>query len=375
MGNSFWHGKKVLVTGHTGFKGAWLCLWLQRVGAEVVGYSLPPATTPNLFEAADVARGMTSLTGDVRDPAGLRAALAEHRPQFVLHLAAQALVRASYAAPVDTFATNVMGTVNVLEAVRHSDSVRVLVNVTTDKCYENKEWLWGYRENEPLGGRDPYSASKACSELATTAYRESYFTTATNGTGSAPAAVASARAGNVIGGGDWAADRLVPDVLAAFADNRPVVLRNPTAVRPWQHVLEPVGGYLLLAQRLWEAGRPFADAWNFGPSEADAWPVAQIVDRLADLWGGTARWEQDPGHHPHEAHLLRLDCSRARARLGWRPRLPLDEALGWIVEWHRAWLGGGATRRVTEAQIDRFMRLAADAPHPAPATPVGAASR
>ena len=237
MGNSFWHGKRVLVTGHTGFKGAWLCLWLQRLGAEVVGYSLPPATTPNLFEAADVARGITSLTGDVRDPAGLRAAMAEHRPEVVLHLAAQALVRASYVAPVDTFATNVMGTVNVLEAVRHSDSVRVLVNVTTDKCYENKEWLGGYRENEPLGGRDPYSASKACAELVTTAYRESYFAAAANGTGDGPAAVASARAGNVIGGGDWAADRLVPDVLAAFADNRPVVLRNPTAVRPWQLVL------------------------------------------------------------------------------------------------------------------------------------------
>jgi CDP-glucose 4,6-dehydratase len=227
-----------------------------------------------------------------------------------------------------------------------------------------------------MGGRDPYSASKACAELATTAYRESYFAAGGGATGTTPAAVASARAGNVIGGGDWSADRLVPDVLAAFADGRPVVLRNPTAVRPWQHVLEPVGGYLLLAQRLWEDGRPFADAWNFGPSEADAWPVAQIVDRLADLWGGGARWEQDPGHHPHEAHLLRLDCSKARARLGWRPRLPLDEALGWIVEWHRAWLAGGATRRATEAQIDRFMRLApGGAGHEQPETNLAASSR
>jgi CDP-glucose 4,6-dehydratase len=285
----------------------------------------------------------------------LQSLLKEHRPQIVLHLAAQPLVRASYDDPVGTFATNVMGTVNMLQAVRGCDSIRALVNVTTDKCYENKEWIWGYRETEPLGGHDPYSASKACAEIVTAAYRSSYFAN------SSPTAIASARAGNVVGGGDWAADRLVPDALNAFAEGRPVVLRNPTATRPWQHVLEPLSGYLLLAQKLWENGPQYASAYNFGPSETDALPVSEVVDQLAELWGKGATWQQDPGSHPHEAHLLRLDCSKARVRLGYTPRLPLRQALEWIVDWHREWLAGGDIRALTEAQIERFMALGQEA--------------
>lgn len=351
MHDSFWHGKKVLLTGHTGFKGSWLVLWLQRLGAQVIGLALPPASRPNLFEAAGVGREMTSLIGDITDLSLLRSIVNEHRPQIVIHMAAQPLVRLSYADPVGTFATNVMGTVHMLEAVRHCPGVRVVVIVTTDKCYQNREWIWGYRENEALGGHDPYSASKACAEIVTAAYRDSFFKAAST------TAVATVRAGNVIGGGDWSPDRLVPDVLAAFAEGRPAILRNPTAIRPWQHVLEPLGGYLLLAQKLWENGPELAGAYNFGPSDADALPVVQVVERLADLWGNGASWEQDADAHPHEAHLLRLDCSKSRARLGYTPRLTLQEALMWIVDWHRQWLTGGDVRKATEAQIEQFVRL------------------
>lgn len=355
MNRTFWKGKKVLITGHTGFKGSWLSLWLQSLGANILGYALPPPTQPSLFEVAHVADGMTSITGDVRDLDHIKAVIAGHRPEIIIHMAAQSLVRYSYEHPIETYSTNVMGMVNVLEAVRQSESVRVIVCITSDKCYENKEWLWGYRENEPMGGHDPYSSSKGCAELVISAYRNSYF----------PAeeyqrhgvAVASARAGNVIGGGDWAKDRLVPDIMNAIMQNRPVIIRNPNAIRPWQHVLEPLNGYLCLAEKLWEHGPEFAQGWNFGPSDEDARPVSWIVDYLTNLWGEGARWELDSAQHPHEAHCLKLDCSKAKNLLGWSPKLHLSTALEWIVEWYRGYQQNKDMRDLTEAQITRFGNL------------------
>jgi CDP-glucose 4,6-dehydratase len=350
--SSFWQGKRVLVTGHTGFKGSWLSLWLQRFGANLTGYALTPPTEPNHFEAANVAAGMTSIIGDVRDYDHLRRVMQELRPEIVLHLAAQSVVRASYDAPRETYEVNVMGTVNVLEAVRQSQGVRSVVNVTTDKCYENREWVWGYREDEPMGGHDPYSNSKGCSELVTSAFRSSFFQAdrhAAHGV-----AVASARAGNVVGGGDWTKDQLIPDVIRAFARGEQVRLRSPGAIRPWQFVLEPLSGYLLLAERLFTEGPRYAEGWNFGPPDEDAKPVQWIVDRLAARWGGGAGSELDRGNHPHEAHFLKLDSSKARARLGWAPRLRLAEALEWIVDWYRNYEAAGDVRALTLAQIERY---------------------
>jgi CDP-glucose 4,6-dehydratase len=347
MDNGFWRGRRVFVTGHTGFKGGWLTLWLRTLGAEVAGYALAPPTEPALFDIARVAQGITHVLGDVRDAARLDAALRDFAPEVVIHMAAQPLVRASYADPVGTYATNVMGTVHLLEAVRRLHSVRAVVNVTTDKCYENREWLWGYREDEAMGGHDPYSSSKGCAELLTAAWRRSFLHEGV--------AVASARAGNVIGGGDWAAERLVPDVLKAFAQGEPVTLRNPLAVRPWQHVLEPLCGYLTLAQRLHEQGQAYAEGWNFGPADDDARPVGQVVQRLAAQWGEGAHWRQDPAAQPHEAQLLKLDCSKARQRLRWQPRWGLDETLRRIVAWHRAWLGGADMREHCLQEINDYM--------------------
>jgi CDP-glucose 4,6-dehydratase len=346
---AFWAGKTVLVTGHTGFKGSWLCLMLQGMGAKVVGYALQPPTTPSIFEVANVANGMVSIIDDVRDGAKLQQVFAEHQPEIVLHLAAQALVRYSYANPVETYATNVMGTVNVLEAARHTASVRSLVNVTTDKCYENREWVWGYRENEPMGGFDPYSSSKGCSELVTAAYRNSFFA------GKGGAAVASARAGNVIGGGDWALDRLIPDIMRSIMSKQPVLIRSPHAIRPWQHVLEPLSGYLLLAEKLYESGAEFAEGWNFGPSDDDTRTVLWIVEKLTQDWGEGASWVLDQGEHPHEAHYLKLDCSKARMRLNWQPRWKLDIALQHIIAWHRAHGEGRDMRDVTLKQIETYL--------------------
>ena len=343
----FWRGKRVFLTGHTGFKGSWLALCLRRLGADVTGYALAPPTSPSLYEMAAVAAGLRDVRGDVRDLDSLQRALQAAAPEIVIHMAAQSLVRASYADPVETYATNVMGTVNLLEAVRRAGSVRAALIVTSDKCYENREWVWGYRENDPMGGFDPYSNSKGCAELVTAAYRSSYFGAGT--------AVASARAGNVIGGGDWAQDRLVPDAIRAFAAGKPVEIRNPAAIRPWQHVLEPLAGYLLLAQRLCARGQEAASGWNFGPSEQEARPVAEVVDQLARLWGDGARWQLAAGAHPHEAHHLKLDCSKARAHLGWRPRSSLDEGLAWTADWYRAWHAGADLARITEAQIERYL--------------------
>ena len=347
MDAEFWKSKSVFLTGHTGFKGSWMALWLQNLGARVVGYALSPPSEPSLFEVGRVADGMVSIDADVRDLDLLRRSMTNHQPDIVIHMAAQALVRYSYEHPVENYATNVMGTVNVLEAVRNTPCVRSVVVVTSDKCYENREWLWSYRENEAMGGYDPYSSSKGCAELATAAYRRSFF----NEKGNKSTSVASVRAGNVIGGGDWAADRLIPDILRGFTGNRPVTIRNPLAIRPWQHVLEPISGYLLLARKLYEQGSAYAEGWNFGPSEDDAKPVQWIVERLADLWGETARWEKDGADHPHEAHYLKLDCSKSRMRLGWKPKWTLAEALNRIIAWHKAYQSGEDMRDYSLSQI------------------------
>lgn len=350
---TFWRGKKVFMTGHTGFKGSWLSLWLQTMGAQVTGFALQPPTNPSLFEVAKVAQGMTSIIGDIRDAEALAKAMRDAAPDIVIHMAAQPLVRYSYVNPVETYSTNVMGTVHLLEAVRQTPSVRAVINVTSDKCYENREWVWGYRENEPMGGFDPYSNSKGCAELVTSAYRNSYFTpTPINHQPST--ALASARAGNVIGGGDWAADRLIPDILRAISENRPVVIRSPHAIRPWQHVLEPLSGYLLLAQRLYEQGATYAEGWNFGPSDEDAKPVQWIVERLTEQWGDGASWQLDGGEHPHEAHYLKLDCSKAKMRLDWQPRWHLAHTLEMIVGWQRAWLDKQDMRSFTLKQIEQY---------------------
>jgi len=350
---AFWRGRRVFLTGHTGFKGGWLSLWLQQLGAELTGYALAPPTTPSLFEVARVGAGMRSLIADIRDGEALASAMRDAKPEIVIHMAAQPLVRYSYQAPVETYATNVMGTVHLLEAVRQTDSVRAVVNVTSDKCYENREWIWGYRENEPMGGHDPYSNSKGCAELVTAAYRNSYFNPARNG--QRGVALASARAGNVIGGGDWADDRLIPDILRAIAAGQPAPIRNPGAVRPWQHVLEPLSGYLLLAQRLVEDGPVHAEAWNFGPAEADARPVQWLVDGLTRAWGEGTCWQSDTTSQPHEAHCLKLDCAKAHARLGWRPRWPLARALESIVAWHRAHARRADMQTVCLRQIDEYV--------------------
>ena len=434
MKPGFWKDKRVLVTGHTGFKGGWLCLWLQQMGVKVVGYSLDPPSSPSLFELAKVSEGMISLHGDVRDLPKLMATMQEHQPEIVIHMAAQSLVRYSYANPVETYATNVMGTVNVLEAVRHAGGTRAALIVTSDKCYENRERAQGYREDEPMGGYDPYSSSKGCAELVTAAYRNSYFKEPLDEhpkkdvpspfmggeaeTGKGPVdlfpaererglsahpgqkrkdggelhqgfepshphpnpppsrgrelnqgflnksgapqrtvAIASARAGNVIGGGDWAEDRLVPDIVRAFMQRQPVTIRCPDAVRPWQFVLEPLRGYLQLIELLWEQGGRYAEAWNFGPDEDDAKPVSWIADHLVTLWGEGARWTRDGSVQPHEAAYLKLDCAKAKTRLDWHPKLSLSPALEWTVAWYQAHQKKTDMRRFTLEQIARYQTL------------------
>lgn len=351
MNLGFWSGRRVLVTGHTGFKGSWLSIWLNSLGAEVTGYALEPAT-PSLFEIAKVAGRVNSVIGDVRDLAALQACVKRARPEVVIHMAAQALVQQSYLSPVETYETNVLGTVNLLEALRGETGLRAVVVVTTDKVYENREWHWGYRESDTLGGRDPYASSKACAELVTAAFRNSFFATTGQKIG-----ISTARAGNVIGGGDWALDRLVPDAMAGFANQKPVILRNPSAIRPWQHVMEPLAGYLTLAERLYEDPAGFSEAWNFGPDDADARPVSSVVAQLAELWGSDAGWKSAPDAGGHEAQYLKLDCSKARARLGWSPRLHLDAALEWVAEWYQAHSAGLDVAALTLEQIQRYEDL------------------
>ena len=355
MNPIFWRGKRVLMTGHTGFKGSWLSLWLQSMGVHLVGYALAPPTSPSLYEAADVGNGMTSIFGDIRDLPKLQATFTEHRPEIVIHMAAQPLVRFSYIEPVETYSTNVMGTVHLLESVRNTPGVRAVVNITTDKCYENREWAWGYRENEPMGGYDPYSNSKGCSELVSSAYRSSFFNASSHAQHGV--ALATVRAGNVIGGGDWAQDRLIPDIIGAFEKNCLVNIRNPHAIRPWQHVLEPLRGYLTLVERLYEQGSVYAEGWNFGPNEEDAKPVGWIVEQLAAMWGNGAQWKIDIGEHPHEANYLKLDISKARTRLDWHPVLRLNDALNLIIDWAKQRQAGADLRKLTLNQINSYQTL------------------
>lgn len=345
--SSFWRGRRVLLTGHTGFKGSWLVLWLQSLGAEISGLALEPPTDPSLYGlACDL--GERDHRVDIRDPAGVAAVVEAVRPEVVIHMAAQSLVRPSYEDPVGTYATNVMGLVHLLDAVRRVSGVRVMVNVTSDKCYENREWLWAYREDEPMGGHDPYSNSKGCAELVTSAWRRSFLAD-----GKATA-LASARAGNVIGGGDWARDRIVPDCVRAFSAGQKVELRNPQAIRPWQHVLEPLCGYLLLAQRLWADGAAFAEGWNFGPHDTDTRSVAQLVQTLADVWGDGAAWHAADTPQPHEANYLKIDASKARARLDWQPRLTVEQTLAWTADWYRRQANGASARQLCLEQVQQY---------------------
>ena len=349
MNPEFWSGRSVFVTGHTGFKGGWLCLWLERLGARVVGYSLPPPTTPSLYEAADVGGAMRSLTGDVRDAERLAAAVREARPEVVFHLAAQAIVRSGYEEPVETYATNVMGTCHLLEAVRRCPGVRAVVVVTSDKCYADSGERRAHVEDDPMGGHDPYSSSKGCAELLTAAYRLSFLGAA--GGAEPTVAVATARAGNVIGGGDWGEHRLVPDVVRAVAGGEPVRVRSPQAVRPWQHVVSPLSGYLRLAEELCGRGSEVAEGWNFGPDEDDCRPVSWLVERITRRWGGGASWRPEPHPGFHETSFLMLDCAKAHDRLLWRPPVELATAVDWLVDWYRLHAVGGDIRGLTLEQL------------------------
>ncbi|QMV20357.1 CDP-glucose 4,6-dehydratase [Granulicella sp. 5B5] len=353
MALNFWKSRRVFLTGHTGFKGSWLSLWLLSMGAEVSGYSLEPSTSPNLYSALGLAKDMASTIADVRDADTLERTIRSFRPEIVIHMAAQPLVRYSYENPVETYATNVMGTVHLLNAVRHTPEVRSVVIVTSDKCYENREWVWPYREDEAMGGYDPYSSSKGCAELVTAAFRRSYFPPDKHS--EHKVAITSGRAGNVIGGGDWAPDRLVPDIIRSFTANQPAIIRNPRAVRPWQHVLEPLSGYLTLAERPFTDGQSVTGAWNFGPSEAGAQPVRYLADSMVKAWGDGAAWvPAEDEQAVHEAHLLNLDSSKARTLLGWRPRWRLDEALAHTVDWYREFYHGGDIRSFSLRQIEHY---------------------
>lgn len=350
--NDIYKDKKVFVTGHTGFKGSWLCLLLNELGADVYGFALDPPTYPSLFKEAKIEELITSYIGDIRNLDYLTRVIQEIQPEIVFHMAAQPLVRESYKIPVETYSTNVMGTVHLLEACRKTSSVKSIVNVTTDKCYENKEWHWGYRENEPMGGYDPYSNSKGCSELVTSAYRNSYFNPKEYENHGV--AVATARAGNVIGGGDWAEDRLIPDFIRAITNGEKVRIRSPYAIRPWQHVLEPLSGYLRLAELLYTEGPKYAQAWNFGPDDHDARNVEWIIKTICEIWGDGASFEIDTNPQPHEANYLKLDCSKARAELSWEPRWDIQTAINSIVEWNIAYINKDNIREVTIRQIYQY---------------------
>ena len=348
----FWYNKKVLITGHTGFKGSWLCLLLHKLGSDIYGYALDPPTNPSLFEVAGIGNLVTSYHGDIRDYDKLLQIIQSVKPEIIIHMAAQSLVRESYKNPLNTYSTNVMGTVNLLEAARFSQGIKAIVNVTTDKCYENREWHWGYRENEQMGGFDPYSNSKGCSELVTAAYRNSFFNP--NKLQNPIVALASARAGNVIGGGDWAEDRLIPDFIRAVSNGEDVNIRSPFAIRPWQHVLEPLHGYLMLAERLYNDGQKYAEAWNFGPDDKDAQSVEWIASTFCKLWGKGASFRIDKYPQPHEANYLKLDCSKANVELCWTPKWDIRTALESIVAWYKAYLTGENIRQLTLKQIDTY---------------------
>ncbi|WP_198266395.1 CDP-glucose 4,6-dehydratase [sulfur-oxidizing endosymbiont of Gigantopelta aegis] len=346
--SNFWQGRKVFLTGHTGFKGSWLSLWLKQLGAVVTGYALEPPTSPALFNDAGINHALKKhIHGDIIDGASLSRAMHNAEPEIVIHMAAQSLLRESYDDPLATYSTNVIGTVNLFEAIRKTVSVKAVLNITTDKCYENKEWNWGYREIEPMGGYDPYSSSKACAELVSSAYRQSFFQ-------HSGVALATARAGNVIGGGDWATDRIVPDAMRAFMDKRILFVRNPLAIRPWQHVLEPLAGYLLLCQQLLQAPEQFSEPWNFGPKDEDAQPVSRLADIMSENWGASAQWALDKEAHPHEARFLKLDCSKARTQLKWQPLWDLERALTESVRWYKAWHNQENMHQFTLQQINSY---------------------
>lgn len=353
--NDIYRGKRVLITGHTGFKGSWLSLLLNEMGADVYGFALEPPTSPSLYKEAKIDELVTSYIGDVRDLDYLTKVIQEVQPEIVFHMAAQPLVRESYKIPVETYSTNVMGTVHLLEACRSTFSVKAIVNVTTDKCYENKEWHWGYRENEPMGGYDPYSNSKGCSELITSAYRNSFFNPSEYKNHGV--SVASARAGNVIGGGDWAEDRLIPDFIRAISKGEKVRIRSPFAIRPWQHVLEPLSGYLRLAELLYTEGPKFAQAWNFGPYDHDARNVEWITNTICEFWGDEASFEIDKKPQPHEANYLKLDCSKANAELNWFPKWDIQTTLKSIVDWNKAYLNNEDVRELTKRQIHQYFLI------------------
>lgn len=352
LDSNFWNNRKVLITGHTGFKGSWLCLLLSKLGADVHGYALEPPTIPSLFKEAKIEELITSFIGDIRDYEKLLGIVQKVKPEIVIHMAAQPLVRESYKNPVETYAVNVMGTVNLLEAIRNTPGIKAVVNVTTDKCYENREWHWGYRENEPMGGYDPYSNSKGCSELVTSAFRSSYFNP--KDYQNHGVALASARAGNVIGGGDWANDRLIPDFIRAISKGEEVKIRSPYAIRPWQHVLEPITGYLTLASKLFTEGPKYAEGWNFGPEDKDSRDVEWIIETICGLWGEGASYSIDTNRQPHEAHYLKLDWSKAKAELGWIPKWSIEESLKSIVVWNKAYLDGKNMRTVCNDQIEMY---------------------
>ena len=352
-----WRGRRIFLTGHTGFKGSWLALWLNKLGAQVRGYALDPSTEPNMFSLASLGTTVDDIRGDIRDYSKLEASLTEFAPEVVFHLAAQPLVRRSYADPAGTYATNVMGTVHVLEAVRKTSSVRAVVCVTTDKVYQNQEWVWPYRETDPLGGYDPYASSKACAEIVCAAFRSSFFSP--DRLHQHHVALATARAGNVIGGGDWSEDRLIPDLIRGFSAAQPVLIRRPNAIRPWQHVLESLHGYMMLAQQLLAQEARFASSYNFGPSDEDAWSVEQIANRLVEMWGNGASWVRDSEPSAHESNILRLDASKARLELGWKPRLGIEQALEWTITWYQAWKRGEDMAQFTGKQIERYTQNSA----------------
>jgi len=344
----FWKGKRVFLTGHTGFKGSWLTLWLHSLGAIVKGYSLEPPTSPSLFKEANVENVVFSQIGDIRDFEILKKSIIDFNPDILIHMAAQPLVRYSYDAPIETYETNVMGTVNILESARSCKKLKAIINITTDKCYENDERYEGYKENDPMGGYDPYSSSKGCAELVTSAYRRSFLQE--QGIG-----LASVRAGNVIGGGDWADDRLIPDILRSFEKKEPVVIRNPKATRPWQHVLEPLSGYLILAQKLYKNQKEYAEGWNFGPNEKDVKPVDWILDKMILKWPD-ASWKLDQNSSPHEASYLKLDITKAESKLGWKSVWELSYTLEKIIDWHKAWLDKEDMQTICLAEIEEYMR-------------------
>ncbi len=355
MNSNFWKNKKVLLTGHTGFKGSWLSIWLKKLGAELIGFSKDIPTNPSLFEIARVSEGMTSITGNIEDFTAIQKVLKENKPEIVIHMAAQSLVRKSYEEPVNTFATNVMGTVNLLQAVKKTGNTRVLINVTSDKCYENKDAEKAFSENSPMGGYDPYSSSKGCAELVTSAFRDSFFNL--KEFDQHECSLSSVRSGNVIGGGDWAKDRLISDIMNSISKRIPTQIRNTRSIRPWQFVLEPLFGYLILAQRMWEEGKKFSEPWNFGPDETDCKSVKWILEKISKEWDDGFSWKEDTRDNPHEAEMLKLDCNKAKKRLGWKTKLDVNETIEWTVNWYKEYFKNSDMKQYTENQIDKFISL------------------